>query len=319
MRLGGRSRWAALAGLVLAVAAVAAAAGEPPRAEDGLPRLGGPPAADPAKFTFAILGDRTAGGEGNWPVFDRAVDEINRLRPDFAVMIGDLIPGYNNGALDAEWKVFREHASRLAVPLFLVPGNHDIFNSEARAYWIRNVGRTFYSFDHKGCHFVVLNTEEAHNGNGSGLAEAQVLWAVEDIRKSDARQIFVLLHKPFFLPGQDPGAPWDEWGRVRAALKGRRYTVFGGHEHCLQRQVLDGRRHFVLGPTGGECHVQADKALGLFHHFTMVTVEGEEAHIAFIEPGSIHPDDVTVPKPPPAPEPAAAKTEAAAGPAAPKP
>ena len=32
------------------------------------------------KFTFAILGDKTTGGVLNWPIFDRAVKEINLLQ-----------------------------------------------------------------------------------------------------------------------------------------------------------------------------------------------------------------------------------------------
>ena len=45
------------------------------------------------KFTFAILGDKTTGGVLNWPIFDRAVDELNLLQPEFVIMVGDRIQG----------------------------------------------------------------------------------------------------------------------------------------------------------------------------------------------------------------------------------
>ncbi len=49
---------------------------------------------DPDKFSFMILGDKTGGGEDNWPIFDRSVDEVNLLNPDFVIMVGELIQGY---------------------------------------------------------------------------------------------------------------------------------------------------------------------------------------------------------------------------------
>lgn len=45
-------------------------------------------------FSFVILGDKTSGGEGKWPIFDQAVAEINLLRPDFVITTGDQIPGH---------------------------------------------------------------------------------------------------------------------------------------------------------------------------------------------------------------------------------
>ena len=86
------------------------------------------------KFTFAILGDKTTGGVLNWPIFDRAVEEINLLQPDFVVMIGDMIQGTvrDTSILNRMWKEFNAHAEKLDVPLYVLPGNHDISN-EVRA------------------------------------------------------------------------------------------------------------------------------------------------------------------------------------------
>ncbi len=46
------------------------------------------------------------------------VDEINILKPDFAIMVGDLIQGdtSDKGQLDAEWQEFWEHQSKLNIP-----------------------------------------------------------------------------------------------------------------------------------------------------------------------------------------------------------
>jgi Icc-related predicted phosphoesterase len=112
--------------------------------------------SDPDKFDFAIIGDKTGGGEQNWPIFDRAVEEINLLNPDFAMTIGDHIQGYSNdvNAVEKMWKEYMDHLSVLKMPVILVPGNHDISNTMMYNYWKEKLGKTYFSFNYKGCHFI---------------------------------------------------------------------------------------------------------------------------------------------------------------------
>ena len=46
-------------------------------------------------FPFVILGDRTTVKLSGLGILRRAVDEINLLRPDFVITIGDMVQGYN--------------------------------------------------------------------------------------------------------------------------------------------------------------------------------------------------------------------------------
>ncbi|MDP6124142.1 MAG: hypothetical protein QGH20_00115 [Candidatus Latescibacteria bacterium] len=66
----------------------------PPVLQERTPVMERPWTDDPDKFSFMILGDKTGGGEDNWPIFDRSVDEVNLLNPDFVIMVGELIQGY---------------------------------------------------------------------------------------------------------------------------------------------------------------------------------------------------------------------------------
>ena len=81
------------------------------------------PSTSGQKFSFAILGDKTSGGEGKWPIFDRAVDALNLLKPDFVITVGDQIPGHMQARAkwDDEWAEYLEHARRIEAPLFLIP------------------------------------------------------------------------------------------------------------------------------------------------------------------------------------------------------
>lgn len=111
-------------------------------------------------FSFALISDRT--GLPKPGVFERAVEVVNLLRPDFAIQIGDCIEGYtrNSDTLDAEWAEFEGIISRLEVPLFRVPGNHDVSNSCMEAEWIRRNGALHYHFRYRDVLFIVLNTQD---------------------------------------------------------------------------------------------------------------------------------------------------------------
>jgi hypothetical protein len=253
---------------------------------------GWPLNGEPGKFSFAIIGDKTGGGPEGWPVFDRAVDEINLLRPDFAVMVGDLIPGHTleRHEWDSQWTEFMEHAGRLKVPFLFVPGNHDISNPEMYTWWKEDLGLTYHSFDYRGCHFLLLNTEEDRLDGRGELWERQIRFIGDDLAEhQDARHTFVFMHKPMWV---DNRYEWD-WPRIDSSLGDRPATVVAGHWHSLQHERVEGRRHMVMGGTGSGGRPSPVKELGAFHHYTIVTVDGDSTHVAVIEPGgAMWPEDI---------------------------
>ncbi len=248
---------------------------------------------DPDKFTFAIIGDKTGGGLDKWHVFDRAIDEINTLKPDFAIMVGDLIQGDTTDIeqLKAEWKEFWEHQSNLDIPFLSLPGNHDITNPVMYDYWKENLGRTYYAFTYKNCLFLLLNTEEWHANSGEWVnwfGEEQMKYAKTQLEQhSNVRHTFVLLHRPLWLQKH------SGWEEIEEALGERPYTVFAGHYHNLTLHTRNDRRYFVLGATGGGFTPQKVREVGAFDHYSLVTVDSEDVNVAIIEPGNIHPADLS--------------------------
>ncbi len=248
---------------------------------------------DPDKFTFAIIGDKTGGGLNKWHIFDRSIDEINVLKPDFAIMVGDLIQGDTSDIkqLDAEWKEFWKHQSELNVPFLPLPGNHDITNRVMYDYWMKHIGRTYAAFTYKNCLFLLLNTEEWHTNTGewtNWFGEEQIKYVQSQLQlHADVRHTFVLLHRPLWLQKH------SGWEEIEEALGKRPYTVFAGHYHKLTLHTRNDRRYFVLGATGGGFTPQQVKEYGAFDHYSLVTVDDDEVNIAIIEPGNIHPADLS--------------------------
>ena len=279
--------------LVLTLAALAPVHAEVPVMPPGkIPLLDGTWALDSAKFSFAILGDKTSGGEGKWPIYDRAVDGINSLAPDFVITVGDQIDGHMKARAlwDEEWAEYFEHARRIDAPLFLIPGNHDISNPECYRYWQEDFGRTYYSFDYKGCHFVVLNTEEERLDGRGPVWQAMMTWAEEDLAAhADSRHTFFFFHKPMWRDARYE----RDWPRLERAIAGRPCTIVAGHWHDLQAERRENQLYVVQSATGGGLGLCELKEYGCFHSFGYVTVDGDSVTYAVVEPeGGVWPVDI---------------------------
>jgi len=247
------------------------------------------------KFTFAILGDKTTGSEEGWPFFDRAVEEINRLRPDFVIMVGDLIQGYvsDSNIVSKMWQEFTTHAQRLEVPLFVLPGNHDISNEMMYDYWDKHVGLRYYSFVYQNSLFLLLNTEEYKKTREGQLGKVQLDFIKKQLKiHKKVNHIFFFMHKPMWRINDIEDEAMGEWPQVLSWLKGKNATIFAGHKHELLYQKIKGYRHILHSATGGRLDPKNVPELGDFHQFSMVTVEPDTAVIAFIKPGNIFPENV---------------------------
>lgn len=279
---------------VLALLALASCAPLARHTEELQP--GGPLAAmtPTDSFTFAVIGDTRTGIE----TFKENIKAINHLNPDFVVDVGDLIDGYQNEAtkIEAMWDEFDEIVSGLTVPLVMVAGNHDIWSLLSREIYMRRYGRTFFSFNHKCAHFVVLDTERFGPDGGllNRIDQQQLQWLEQDLRKHrHLRPKFVFLHKPFFQSGHvATGARthWDEHVHPLLARYGVD-AVFAGHVHVYCHfPPVHGVHYYITG--GGGAGLHGDEAAGGFHHFMVLTVRGANWIAAVVRTGGVEADDV---------------------------
>lgn len=215
-------------------------------------------------FTFAYISDSHIQQiKGNKFVrnFDRglirAVAECNMMdpKPDFVVYGGDLA----QLALPAEIDHGLDIMSALKYDVKYVMGEHDYY-LDLGEYWSKLLGPQFYSFDHKGVHFVVLNSiltndEWTHNTWSSGtermgvmagldnpqgspfmVGDAQRAWLKEDLSKVDRKTpLVVLSHSPL----QKIFKNWNFWTddaeEVQKILRRfKKVTVLYGHVHQIQ-------------------------------------------------------------------------------------
>ena len=267
------------------------------------------------KFTFAIFSDLTGGEREH--VFEIAVAQLNLLRPELIINVGDLIEGDSGSeaGLNSEWDSFDRRANRARAPVFYVGGNHDLTGELLRDVWRDRYGPTYYHFVYKDVLFIVLDTEdntlerireierirneglrvidergwdafgeteyatlpERRFGNITDAQRDYVLRAIAE--NPTVRWTFLFMHKAIWT-SPTPTA----FAAIEEALADRPYTVFFGHHHVYSHSRRNGRDYIGLATTGG---VQFPEDGLSVDHVTLVTVDDDGADIANIEMSGI--------------------------------
>jgi Icc protein len=175
-----------------------------------------------------------------------AVDKINGLsaKPEFLIHTGDL----THSAKPMEFDVMDGVLQRLrAKDIFFVPGEHDTTGDDGKFYFERYGQKTkgggWYSFDHRGVHFIGLNNIGLNNvvqleGLGD-LGAEQLAWLQRDVAGLAASTPLVIFaHIPLW-------AVYPEWGwgtkdGAEALSLVKRFgsvTVLNGHIHQTLQKV----------------------------------------------------------------------------------
>ncbi|MBC8875593.1 MAG: metallophosphoesterase [Planctomycetes bacterium] len=149
------------------------------------------------------LGFGAAGYESDVESFRQAVRQINQIKPDFAVICGDLV---NTPTADAIAD-FKEVLSEFKVPCYCAPGNHDVggpLDQKKLDQYRKTIGKDYYSFEHKGYTFVVVNTQ-LWKSPAEPEASKHDSWFVETLRRAagNSNPIFVVGHHPLFIRDAD--------------------------------------------------------------------------------------------------------------------
>ncbi|MFY9224398.1 MAG: metallophosphoesterase [Blastocatellia bacterium] len=218
---------------------------------------------DSKAFTFAYISDshlyEKTLNERFVRQLERAVADINALdpQPDFVLYGGDLAQLGQPGELKLGAQILKQ----VKAPLKMMVGEHDWF-LDMGDLWKELFGKHYYSFDHKGVHFITLMSVNEKDfwtaKNLSPMQRMQIVSGLDDGRQSafevgaEEREwlardlanipkttpIVVFSHSPLYKLYR----PWNFWtddaDEIQALLQPfQTVTVVHGHTH----QVLTNR------------------------------------------------------------------------------
>lgn len=241
------------------------------------------------------------------------------LRPNFAVIAGDLVDAGN-----AKWQWEQQFFASLdplisRVPFYPVLGNHEVNTDYYYEYMSLPAPEYFYTYTYGNTQFFMLDTNrDVRPGT------EQYTWLESELAKSTARWKVCVHHQPPFSSDDDYGNNWkapikratlgDEKSKPLVALYDK-YSVdlvWTGHVHSYERTWLirngkpvekDGTLYMVTGGAGGPLETAGPYRPGFQrhvkrgHHFCYVTVHGGEFDIkAYDLEGRLF-DQVTLKKP----------------------
>jgi Icc protein len=150
--------------------------------------------------------------------------------PDFLIHTGDLTHSSKPSEFDTLDQLLKSKRQ-----VFYVPGEHD---TSVERYGKGTKGNGWYSFDHKGVHFVGLNNVVQLEGMGK-LGQPQIDWLKDDLHGvKSSTPVVVFAHIPLWTVYPDWGWGTSDSEQAFAALK--RFgsvTVLNGHIHQVMQKV----------------------------------------------------------------------------------
>ena len=201
-----------------------------------------------AGFSFVQISDshigfNKAANSDVTATLQEAISKINALErtPDFLIHTGDLSHLSKPTEFDTLDQVLKSAKSRQT---FFVPGEHDMLADNGQQYLERygkgTKGAGWFSFDHKGVHFIgLVNVVDLKAGGLGTLGAEQLSWLRKDLAgRSSSTPIVVFAHIPLWTVYPDWG--WGTGDGMEALSYMKRFgsvTVLNGHIHQTMQKV----------------------------------------------------------------------------------
>lgn len=216
----------------------------------------------PSSYYFVQITDTQPYLPDHYAKLADIIDQLNIIQPEFVIHTGDVV----EFGTETEWRTELPYFDKLQVPIFYVPGNHDIFWVDCCRRdmyldrWKKFVGPLEYSFDFGGTHNSILNISGYEDTDPevtlcagsvgvsvtacpySDLNSSQVSWLAQDLQSAVGKLKLVFGH-------QVEDDPSDHHPNLEETLQtyGAKAYIYG-HVHQDGYQLKNGI-HWVLTTT----------------------------------------------------------------------
>jgi len=265
------------------------------------------------QFTFVFMTDIHLQPEKNAVEgFNQAIDTVNKLNPDFVITGGDLIMdalGKDFERSELLYNLYKKSAQRFNMPVYNTMGNHEIFGiydesgiqkdhpEYGEKMFENRIGKRYYSFDHKGWHFIILDgIEDTGESSYIGKIDSiQMEWIKTDLENlNHITPIVVSVHIPFITVVTQLEEGSLEPNRKTTVITNAKEVlelfesynlklVLQGHLHFLEDIYANGI-HFITG--GAVSSAWWSGAYnGMEEGFLLIKVNGNDFEWEYVDYG----------------------------------
>lgn len=264
-------------------------------------------------FSFVFMTDIHLTYERNAIAgFKQAILSVDSISPDFVITGGDLIMdalGQRYSMADSLYDLYLATVKDLKMPVYNTLGNHELYGIYSRSGADKNnpeygekmfearIGRSYYSFDHKGWKFMVLNSVEdtgkdRYLGN---IDNAQIEWIKEELKKTDKTTPIVLsTHIPFItantqkykgstVANDSSTVIYNAKEVLQLFTNYNLKLVLQGHLHTIENIYIDGVHFLTGGAVSGGWWNGPNR--NFQEGFMLLTINGENIAWKYIDYG----------------------------------
>ena len=165
-------------------------------------------------FSFVFINDVHLSPGKGVDGFEKAINYINKLNPDFVISCGDLVMDVNDQtetAADSLFDLYIKTSKQIKSAIYTGIGNHDIFGISlkqgitpdhpmfGKKMFEKKIGKTYQTFAHKGWRFFILDDidisiSKKYRGYVDSL---QMEWIKNELKTINPQTpIIIALHMP---------------------------------------------------------------------------------------------------------------------------
>ncbi|MGC9065631.1 MAG: metallophosphoesterase family protein [Candidatus Ratteibacteria bacterium] len=196
------------------------------------------------------------------------VQKINSDEQDaeFVVCLGDIV-GLPEDAKAQQYSAVVEKylaiTSSLRIPLYTVPGNHDLkHGNEASKIFEEKIGPLFFSVEKNGYQLLFLNSEALSlNNEGTHLE-----WLKTQLKKPFQSKI-VFMHRPLFPVFTEHAFDTKTMIFLKQMFENHNViAIFSGHEHLFYQKKYGNILQVISGGAGGTLVPAPKDGKSIFHY-----------------------------------------------------
>lgn len=216
-------------------------------------------------YNFSVISDT----HNNPETVKEFLKDINNRNPSFVIHCGDIVP-YGS---EEHYKSWYRKLENLTVPIYYLPGNHDIQRDETS--YLSHIGPFNHSFYWNNDLFILLDTAD------SSISIDQINWINGLTYTKNYNKLFIFMH----VPPVDPRSNYDhamiDSERAQELLNCiqeiQPNLVFNGHIHVFNETIRNNVTWITTGGGGGMLYA-SEKSGGYYHSINVISTDSTSTY-----------------------------------------